>query len=143
MDIADPSVAAETDKPPSTHLAQAAKARGRIGFDMFDGDFTHRGEDCTFETMIMRFGFNEDGGLRWIAEIAHDIDLKDDKFNRSEAAGLSAVIRGLAESLRDDRKLTQQCGPIFDGLYELLAREASSTNRKKDGGKASHRKTSD
>lgn len=124
------------------YVDEGKTVEGAIGFDMFGGEFTHRGEDCTFETMIEHFGFNEDGGLRGIAEIVHDIDLKDNKFNRSEAAGLSAVIRGLAESLKDDRKLVQQCGPIFDGLYELLAREGSSINRKKDGKKASHRKTS-
>ncbi len=124
------------------YVDEGETVEGAIGFDMFGGEFTHRGEDCTFETMIKHFGLNEDAGLRGISEIVHDIDLKDDKFNRSEAAGLSAVIRGLAASLKDDRKLAQQCGPIFDGLYKLLAREDASTDRKKDGGKASHRKTS-
>ncbi len=59
-----------------------------------------------------------------VAEIVHDIDLKDNKFNRLEAPGLSAVIRGLADLLKDDRKLIQQCNPIFDGLYESFNREA-------------------
>ena len=88
--------------------------------------------------MIRRFGLGDDAGLRELAEIVHDVDLKDNKFNRSEAAGLGAVIRGLAESLKDDRKLAQQSGPIFDGLYELLSRERKTTGREKDGGKQSH-----
>ncbi len=124
------------------YVDEEETVEGAIGFDMFGGEFTHDGEDCTFETMIKRFGLNDDVGLSAIAEIVHDIDLKDNKFNRSEAAGLGAVIRGLVESLKDDRKLAQQCGPIFDGLYELLAREHSSTGRKKDGGKQAHRSTS-
>jgi hypothetical protein len=123
-------------------IAEGESVEGAIGFDMYDGEFTHHGEDCTFETMIKRFGLNEDAGLRELAEIVHDIDLKDNKFNRSEAAGLGAVIRGLAESLNDDRKLAQQCGPIFDGLYELLAQESKTTSGGKDGGKHARRNTS-
>ncbi len=116
-------------------VAEGENVEGAIGFDMYGGEFTHHGEDCTFETMIRRFGLSDDAGLRELAEIVHDVDLKDNKFNRSEAAGLGAVIRGLAESLKDDRKLAQQCGPIFDGLYELLARERKTSGKENDGGK--------
>lgn len=116
-------------------IDEGESVEGAIGFDMYGGEFTHHGEDCTFETMIKRFGLDKDSGLRELAEIVHDIDLKDNKFNRSEATGLGAVIRGLAESLKDDRKLTQQCGSIFDGLYELLTRKHKSTVTEKDGGK--------
>jgi hypothetical protein len=123
-------------------VAEGETVEGAIGFDMYGGEFTHRGEDCTFETMIKHFDLNEDLGLRELAEMVHDIDLKDNKFNRSEAAGLSAVIRGLADSLKDDRKLAQQCEPIFDGLYELLARECATTGRKRDDRKRSQRITS-
>jgi hypothetical protein len=122
-------------------VAEGESVEGAIGFDMYGGEFTHRGEDCTFETMINHFGLNGDAGLGELAEIVHDIDLKDNKFNRTEAAGLGTVIRGLAETLKDDRRLVQQCGPIFDGLYELLAREPKSTGRKKDGGEQTHRST--
>jgi hypothetical protein len=104
-------------------VAEGETVEGAIGFDLYDGEFTHRGEDCTFETMLHEFGLTENAGLRALAEIVHDLDLKDQKFNRSEAAGLGAVIRGLAETLKDDRKLAQHCSPIFDGLYELLRRE--------------------
>jgi hypothetical protein len=120
-------------------VSEGETVESAIGFDMYGGEFTHRGEDCTFETMIKHFGLSEDPSLGELAEIVHDIDLKDNKFNRSEAAGLAAVIRGLAESLKDDRKLAQQCGPIFDGLYELLAQERKPTGGEKDGRKQAHR----
>src|SRR5262249_10324154 len=123
-------------------VAEGAAVEGAIGFDLYGGEFTHRGEDCTFETMIKEFGLTDDAGLRSLAEIVHDLDLKDQKFNRSEAAGLGAVIRGLAELLKDDRKLAQHCGPLFDGLYELLVREQATTSKKKDGKKRIHRRAS-
>lgn len=101
-------------------VSEGESVEGAISFDMYGAVFTHRGEDCTFETMIKEFSLSYDEGLRQIAEIVHDMDLKDNKFNRSEAAGLNVVIRGLADLLKDDRKLMQQCTSIFDGLYELL-----------------------
>jgi hypothetical protein len=100
-----------------------------IPFDMFGAEFTHHGEDCTFETMLKRFGLAENKGLREIAEIVHDIDLKDDKFHRLEAAGLNAIIDGLSHLLRDDRKLLQQSGLVFDGLYALLSKESQGKTK--------------
>lgn len=99
---------------------------------MFGAEFTHQGEDCTFETLIKRFGLDTDPALREIAEIVHDIDLKDDKFHRLEAAGLNATVRGLSELLKDDRKLLRQCEPIFDGLYVLLGEGAKKNKGKKN-----------
>jgi hypothetical protein len=98
---------------------------------MFGAEFTHHGEDCTFETMMKRFGLSENKGLREIAEIVHDIDLKDDKFHCLEAAGLNAIIDGLSKVLRDDRKLLQHTGVLFDGLHALLSRDAVKPSRSK------------
>jgi len=97
---------------------------------MFGAELTHQGEDCTFETILKRFGLTDIQGLREMAEIVHDIDLKDDKFNRLEAAGLNAIIDGLSESLRDDRKLLQQFSVIFDGLFTLLGKRVNEKQRR-------------
>ena len=101
-----------------------------IPFDMFDTEFTHQGEDCTFETLLKRFGLSEMRGLSELAQIVHDIDLKDGKFQRLEAAGLNAVINGMSESLKDDRKLLQQASFIFDGLFTSLNRQTETKGRK-------------
>jgi len=76
-------------------------------------------------------------GLRELGQIVHDIDLKDDKFHRLEAAGLKAMIDGLCEKVSDDRKRLQQAGIIFDGLFALLdktdekQRKSVTTKRKR------------
>lgn len=116
-------------------VAEGEEAEGGIRFDMFGAELTHEGEDCTFETMLKRFGLDGDAGLRGIAEIVHDIDLKDHKFNRVEAAGLNAVVTGLATLLKDDRKLAQQGSGIFDGLYALLCRDAAKNRSQPDPGR--------
>src|SRR5256712_6130044 len=111
------------DKRPRFYfVAEGETVEGAIPFDMYGAEFTHHGEDCTFETMLKRFGLSDSKGLREIAEIVHDIDLKDDKFHRLEAAGLNAIINGLSVTLRDDRRLLQQTSIIFDGLFELLGK---------------------
>ncbi len=109
------------DKRPRFYfVAEGETVDNAIPFDMFGAEFTHHGEDCTFETMLKRFGLTGTKGLRELAEIVHDIDLKDEKFHRLEAAGLNAVINGLSENLRDDRKLLQHASVVFDGLFTLL-----------------------
>jgi hypothetical protein len=120
------------DKRPRFYfVSEGESIDGAIPFDMFGAEFTHHGEDCTFETMLKRFGLTENKGLRQIAEIVHDIDLKDDKFHRLEASGLATIIDGLSKVLRDDRKLLQQTTTIFDGLHALLSRDSEPPKRAK------------
>lgn len=120
------------DKRPRFYfVAEGETIEGAIPFDMFGAEFTHHGEDCTFETLLKWFSLSDIKGLRELAEIVHDIDLRDDRFHRLEAAGLNAVINGLSEILRDDRRLLQQTGLIFDGLFELLGKRAEKKPGKK------------
>ncbi|HUE82217.1 MAG TPA: chromate resistance protein ChrB domain-containing protein [Pyrinomonadaceae bacterium] len=124
------------DKRPRFYfVSDGETVEGAIPFDMFGAEFTHQGEDCSFETMLKRFGLGENNGLREIAEIVHEIDLKDDKFHRLEAEGLKAIIDGLSKLLRDDRKLLQQTGVVFDGLHALLSKDAVrlKRHRKRNG----------
>ena len=126
------------DKRPRFYfVADGETIEGAIPFDMFGAEFTHHGEDCTFETILKRFGLSDNKGLREIAEIVHDIDLKDDRFHRLEAAGLNAIIGGLSQVLRDDRKLLQQTGVVFDGLHALLSKDVVKPRRKTKNGKRS------
>jgi hypothetical protein len=111
-------------KPRFFFVGEDDQMEGGIRFDMFGAELTHVGEDCTFETMLKFFGLRGDATLGAIAEIVHDIDLKDRKFNRLEAAGLDAAVCGLALVLKDDRKLIRQTSVIFDGLYQLLSEGA-------------------
>ena len=96
-------------------------APGELRFDMFEGEFSHEGERCTFETLLLRFGLN-DPALDAIAELVHDIDCKDDKFAREETEGVKTVLDGIALSQRDDEaRLVAGC-TIFDGLYQHFHR---------------------
>src|SRR5437867_12416607 len=67
-----------------------------IPFDMVDVEFSHHGDYCTFETLTRRFGI-EDKAVKKIAEMMHDADLEDAKFQRAECIGIDRVLRGWAE----------------------------------------------
>ncbi len=87
-----------------------------IPFDMYGAEFTHHGEDCTFETLIKAFDL-KDPALQPIAEIVHDIDLSDSKYDRKEAEGIGQIITGLSQKLKNDKNLLEKGIEIFDALY--------------------------
>jgi hypothetical protein len=96
---------------------------GELRFDMFEAEFTHEGDRCTFEVLLDRFGI-EDRTLRAIAEIVHDIDLKDAKFSRPERPGVERLVNGLAIAERDDEARLARGSSLFGDLYESFAHKA-------------------
>jgi hypothetical protein len=98
---------------------------GELRFDMFEAEFTHEGDRCTFETLCARLGL-EDPALRAVGEIVHDIDLKEEKFGRPETAGVARLLAGLARRTRDDRERIERGGQLFDDLYESFPRRGGS-----------------
>lgn len=96
------------------------KPVGSVPFDMYQGGFGHRGDDCTFETLTKTFQIG-DGRVRAMAEIVHDADLFDDKFGRPEGFGVDEVMKGWArQGLRDAELLTRGV-QLAEGLYRALA----------------------
>jgi hypothetical protein len=100
----------------------ADAARKGIPFDVLGAEFGHHGEDCTFETLVKRFGIKE-RRAKVIAEIVHEADLHDGKFTRVESTGIDLAIKGLAEATQDDQDLLERGMSIFDGLYTVLKRK--------------------
>ena len=100
-------------------------AAGELRFDMFQGEYTHEGDHCTFETLLVRFGLT-DPALRALGEIIHDVDCKDDKFVRPEAAGIASLIDGLALAYSDDAERLERGGAVFEGLYAYISRGTRS-----------------
>lgn len=93
--------------------------RDAVPFDMFQGGFGHRGEDCTFETLVKEFRIR-DARVRAIGEMVHDADLGDAKFGRKEAFGVDEVLKGWARNGWADRKILDQGMEMIDGLYHSL-----------------------
>jgi len=97
-----------------------------IRFDMFEAEYSHEGDRCSFEVMVERLGV-DDYGLSQVAQIIHDMDLKDRKFERSEVDGIKLLFDGITRaSIGDDERL-ERGFVILDEMYKSFAKE----NRKR------------
>ncbi len=95
--------------------------KGEIRFDMFDAEFTHEGDLCTFEVLLQRFGITDEG-VRAVAEIVHDIDLKVTTYGRPETPGVDHLVAGIAWMHADDDARLTHSGAVFDPLHAYLYR---------------------
>jgi hypothetical protein len=93
---------------------------GELRFDMFEAEYSHEGDRCTFETLIERFDLREPG-LRAVAEVVHDIDLKEAKFARPETPGVAATIVGLCHAHRADGERLARGSMLFESLLAYYA----------------------
>ncbi len=92
-----------------------------VRFDMFEGEFTHEGDLCTFETLCRHYKL-KDAALSAIGEIVHDIDCKDDKYERPETPGLQIVLDGITSASSDDETRLARGAAMLDDLYGQLAK---------------------
>jgi hypothetical protein len=106
----DPKARFVFENDPAAHPAA-------VPFDMFSAQgFGHREQDCTFETLCKEFAIR-DGRVRKIAQIIHDADLGDEKFGRTEGAGLDQVLNGWAKQDVPDDELLRRGMEFIEGLY--------------------------
>jgi hypothetical protein len=95
---------------------------GELRFDMYEGEYTHAGDHCTFEVLLARASL-DDPALAAIGEIVHDIDLKDAKFARPEATGIAHLVEGIAAANMDDQRRLERGAAVFDDFYEYFRRK--------------------
>ena len=100
--------AVEDQKPPEA-----------VPFDMYEGGFGHRGEDCTFETLLKAFHIH-DKKVGTMAQIVHDADLFDEKFGRKEGFGIDEVMKGWARQGLSDQELLDRGIQLAEGIYQSL-----------------------
>ena len=92
-----------------------------VRFDMFEGEFTHDGDLCTFEVLLRASTRAADPALQAIAQLVHDLDLKDDRYQRPEAAGFAALIHGITARHADDQRRLAEGATLLDSLYAGFA----------------------
>lgn len=95
------------------------KPSDAVPFDMYEGGFGHRGEDCTFETLTKAFRIR-DKRVSVMGEIVHDADLFDEKFGRKEGFGVDEIMKGWARQKLSDQELLKRGIQLAEGLYQSL-----------------------
>src|SRR4029077_9950932 len=104
--------------PPKGYVPE----KGELRFDMFEAEFTHEGDRCSFEVILAHSGL-QDRALQAIAEIVHDIDLKDEKFGRTECAGMRTLFAGMAMAQSDDEARIDAGSAILENLYAYFRKK--------------------
>ena len=94
-----------------------------LPYDMADVEFTHHGDDCTFETLLKRFAVSDQAAGR-IGEMIHDADLEDGKFQRPECIGLDLLFKGWARLGLSDAEILEKGFVCFDALHAALRKSA-------------------
>ena len=94
----------------------AAGIGDAVSFDMMGAEFTHVGDLCTFEVMARSFGL-KDKALKAVAEVVHELDVRDGKYNRPEAAGIEEILFGIRKTARDDMDGLTRGMAVFEMLY--------------------------
>jgi hypothetical protein len=112
-----------------------AAARGyrpksrELRFDMYDAEYTHEGDRCTFETLMARFAIR-DPPLAAIGEIVHDIDCKETRFGREETAGVASLIEGIVLAHDDDATRLERGALVLDDLYAFFRGKLGAGRRR-------------
>jgi hypothetical protein len=90
--------------------------RGELRFDMYDAEYTHDADRCTFEVLLDLVD-KKDAGLHAIAEMVHDLDIKDQKYEREETAGVKQLLAGITASCERDVERLERSAAFFDDLH--------------------------
>ena len=96
---------------------------------MRDAVFGHEGNLCTFETMLAAFGLNE-SALKVLAEIVHEIDIRDGRYARPETVGVDIILKGWLLAGLSDSELELRGLDLFEALYTTFSRRPSLGKRR-------------
>ena len=92
-----------------------------VSFDLPEGDFTHEEDRCTFEVLLEAFSLRAKA-LRKIAEVVHELDLKDGKFPNPQAIGVETILLGIRKTAKDDREALEEGIKTFERLHAALSK---------------------
>jgi len=95
-------------------------APGEVRFDMYEAEYTHDAERCTFEVLLDLLE-RPDPALRHMADIVHELDLRDQKYQWEKTAGVKQLLGGLVANHPRDEDRLERAGQFFDDLYRAFS----------------------
>jgi hypothetical protein len=95
--------------------------QGEVRFDMYAAEYTHDADRCTFEVLLDLIE-KPDPALKRIAEIVHDLDLRDRKYQRPETAGVKVMLDGLTANCAQDEERIERATLLFEDLHKSFAK---------------------
>jgi hypothetical protein len=100
---------------PSSEVLNKAKEMNAIPYDVPNVEYTHYGEECTFDYFIKKHNLS-DPALHKIALIVRGADT--DRFDlMPQSAGLYAISAGLSQNYKNDFEMLEIGMKMYDALY--------------------------
>ncbi len=93
--------------------------KNHIRFDVFNADYGHIDDKCTFEVLIDNFKIRKPA-VRKLAEIIHDLDIQDQKYDRRETEGIRMALDGVIRSYGNDNERLRNTMNLLDSLLLSL-----------------------
>src|SRR6187402_1725510 len=100
---------------PFDEVIKKSKQLDAIPFDLPEVEYTHYGDECTFDYIIRKHKLN-DPALNVLAVIVRGADT-DRHDIASQSSGLWAISAGLSYNIKDDQQLLEKGMLIYDALY--------------------------
>ena len=110
---------------PPDQVLEYAEREGATSFDAPGAKYTHRGNRCSFETLVDEYKIN-DPAIAVLAKVVHGADVSADRDATSESAGLLAIANGFALLDLDDQRQLELELPVYDALYAWAQHQASA-----------------
>ena len=95
----------------------SAGAPGSVAFDLRNAEFTHVGDLCTFEVLVKAFAI-KDKAVKQLAEIVHDLDVKDEKYGNAGTTGVEEILTGIRKTGKNDLDTLERGMAVFEMLYQ-------------------------
>jgi AraC-like DNA-binding protein len=100
---------------PFEQVKSKAEVLKAIPFDIPDVEYTHYGDECTFDYIVKKHKI-KDAAIHTLAVIVRGADT-DRHDIASQSSGLWAISAGLSKNIRDDHQLLEKGMLIYDALY--------------------------
>jgi AraC-like DNA-binding protein len=100
---------------PFNEVLSKAEQLNAIPFDIPGVEYTHYGDECTFDYLIKKHNI-KDAAVNAMAPIVRGADTDNHQIV-AQAAGLWAISAGLAYNHKDDYELLEKGMLIYDALY--------------------------
>lgn len=109
---------------PKSRIDEVARETGAIPFDAPGVELGHHKGNCSFETIIEKYGLTDPGLLR-LAKIVHAADIAADLHTDEIAPGLEAIATGFSLILPDDSANLEKQFVVYDALYAWCRLQAT------------------
>jgi rhodanese-related sulfurtransferase len=105
---------------PPSDVVEVAERFGGAPFDIEDVFWSHRGDTCTFDTMVEEFGLGTPPLLH-LATMVRGADTARPELS-PQAPGLLAASLGLSRMYADDLEQLEAGILLYDAFYSLVSR---------------------